>query len=63
MGEWIRVYGESIYGTRGGYLPLQKWGLLPRNLEKYTFIYLKIMRVKAITLEKFPFKRLIPHIC
>jgi alpha-L-fucosidase len=31
MGEWIRIYGESIYGTRGGYLPLQKWELLHRN--------------------------------
>jgi len=26
MGEWIRKYGETIYGTRGGPIPNGEWG-------------------------------------
>jgi alpha-L-fucosidase len=26
MGDWLRQYGESIYGTRGGPVPPQSWG-------------------------------------
>lgn len=26
LGEWLRAYGESIYGTRGGPFPADKWG-------------------------------------
>ena len=63
MGEWISVYGESIYGTRGGYLPLQKWGAITQKPGKIYVHILKNNEAKAITLEKFPFKRLIPHIC
>jgi len=26
VGEWTRRYGESIYGTRGGPIPVRNWG-------------------------------------
>lgn len=26
VGKWLQAYGESIYGTRGGIVPLQSWG-------------------------------------
>ncbi|HEY8895423.1 MAG TPA: alpha-L-fucosidase, partial [Niastella sp.] len=26
-GKWLQQYGESIYGTRGGPLPPQSWGV------------------------------------
>jgi alpha-L-fucosidase len=26
IGEWLRKYGESVYGTRGGPLPRENWG-------------------------------------
>ena len=27
LGEWMRVNGESIYGTRGGIIPPHDWGV------------------------------------
>jgi alpha-L-fucosidase len=27
MGAWLKQYGESIYGTRGGPIPPQSWGV------------------------------------
>ncbi|MCF3108180.1 hypothetical protein LL912_05270 [Niabella sp. CC-SYL272] len=27
MGQWLRQYGESIYGTRGGLVAAHKWGV------------------------------------
>ena len=27
MGEWLSIYGETIYGTRGGNIPPQPWGV------------------------------------
>ncbi len=27
VGDWMSVYGETIYGTRGGDMPPQKWGV------------------------------------
>jgi len=26
MGEWLKTYGESVYGTRGGPFPSHNWG-------------------------------------
>jgi alpha-L-fucosidase len=31
VGVWLKTYGESIYGTRGGYLPLQSWGAVTQK--------------------------------
>lgn len=58
IGDWMKVYGESIYGTRGGYLPKQKWGAITQKEGK---IYVHILNNnggKTITLEKFPFKKI-----
>ena len=57
MGTWIKTYGESIYGTRGGYIGLQKWGGLT---EKSGKIYLHILKPQpeAIHLEQFPYKKI-----
>ena len=27
IGDWLRVYGESVYGTRGGPVPPRPWGV------------------------------------
>ncbi len=27
MGEWLRRYGETIYGTRGGIVAPHQWGV------------------------------------
>lgn len=60
MGQWMKIYGESIYGTRGGYLPLQSWGAITQKPGK---IYVHILKnVKnepdEIQLEKFPFAKI-----
>ena len=34
MGNWMRKYGESIYGTEGGYLVNQKWGVITQTKNK-----------------------------
>jgi len=54
MGDWLENYGESIYETRGGPLPPQKWGVTTRKGEK---IYLHILKPsKKIVLNDFPYK-------
>ncbi|MGF7231384.1 alpha-L-fucosidase [Arachidicoccus sp.] len=57
MGVWMKTYGESIYGTRGGYLPLQKWGAITQKGNK---IYVHILHHigAGITLEDFPFSKI-----
>ena len=31
MGQWLKVNGASIYGTRGGPIPPRPWGVTTRN--------------------------------
>ena len=31
MGEWTRKYGETIYGTTAGDIPVQEWGVTTRK--------------------------------
>ena len=42
MGKWLRVNGESIYGTRGGPIPPQSWGVATH---KDDVIYLHVLSV------------------
>lgn len=43
IGEWIDQYGETIYGTRGGDIPPQEWGVSTR---KNGIHYLHILDLK-----------------
>lgn len=47
MGEWLQVYGESIYGTTEGCIPEQDWGVTTMNGKN---LYLHILG-KAETIE------------
>ncbi len=44
VGKWMKVNGETIYGTRGGPVPPQDWGYSTRKDNK---VYLHIVKVKA----------------
>ena len=59
MGTWMKTYGESIYGTRGGYLPLQSWGAITRKDGK---MYIHILKntTPVIALDNFPYKKIKP---
>jgi len=40
MGKWLKANGESVYGTRGGPVPPQSWGVTTR---KPGFVYLHVL--------------------
>lgn len=40
MGEWLSVYGETIYGTRGGPLSARDWGVMTQKENK---VYVHIL--------------------
>lgn len=58
VGRWLRVYGESIYGTRGGPLRPQPWGVTTRK-ENFVFVHLLDYEEEALFLPGFnlPLKR------
>jgi alpha-L-fucosidase len=43
-GKWLQQYGESIYGTRGGPLAPQTWGV---STQKGNFIYLHFFKMPS----------------
>ncbi|MFC1650017.1 alpha-L-fucosidase [Candidatus Latescibacterota bacterium] len=40
MGKWLRTYGDTIYGTRGGPVPPQEWGV---STQKDGVVYLHVL--------------------
>ncbi|MEI6895344.1 MAG: alpha-L-fucosidase [Colwellia sp.] len=40
MGEWLKAYGESIYGTRGGPISPRSWGVTTQKGDK---VYVHVM--------------------
>ncbi len=42
MGEWMKVYGETIYGTRGGDVTPRDWGVTTRKGDK---LYVHILNL------------------
>ena len=55
MGAWLKVYGESIYNTRGGYLRPQPWGALTQK-EGKVYVHVLDGNAASVTLEQFPFR-------
>lgn len=56
MGEWLRINGESIYATRGGYIRPQSWGCLTQKDDKI-FVHVLDDGASNITLEQFLIKK------
>ncbi len=57
MGNWLKLYGESIYDTKGGYIRPQAWGCLTQK-EGKVFVHVLNKNADTVTLENFPFKRI-----
>ena len=47
MGEWTRKYGETIYGTTAGDIPVQPWGVTTRKGNR---LFVHIMELDATEL-------------
>ena len=43
IGDWLAVYGETVYSTRGGPIPPQKWGVTTQKADK---IFVHVLRRK-----------------
>jgi len=55
MGEWLKTYGATIYGTKAGYIHPQDWGCITQKDNKmYVHVFAK--DGAAITLPNFPYK-------
>lgn len=43
IGKWMKVYGETIYGTRGGIIKPQEWGV---STQKGNKLYIHVLESK-----------------
>ena len=43
MGEWMKIYSETIYGTRGGIVPPHDWGVTTQKSNK---LYVHILNLQ-----------------
>jgi alpha-L-fucosidase len=54
MGQWLKTYGETIYGTKGGFVTPQSWGAVT---EKGNKVYLHLLEAPEEKLFlKIPYK-------
>ncbi len=49
MGEWLSVKGETIYGTRGGFIAPQSWGVTTQKDNKL-YVHILDLKENALTL-------------
>ena len=49
MGEWLRKYGETLYGTTAGDIPAQEWGVTTRKGNRL-FIHIFDLKAKELQL-------------
>ena len=49
MGEWLRKYGDSVYGTTAGDIPAQEWGVTTRKGERL-FVHIFDLKTKELKL-------------
>ena len=49
MGEWLKTYGETIYGTRGGPISARDWGVTTQNANK-VYVHILNWYDEAITI-------------
>ena len=49
MGEWLRKYGDSVYGTTAGDIQAQEWGVTTRKGERL-FVHIFDLKSKELHL-------------
>ena len=49
MGEWMRKFGDTIYGTTAGDIPAQPWGVTTRKGNRL-FVHIFDLKEKSLTL-------------
>jgi len=49
MGEWMKQYGETIYGTRGGVVAPHDWGVTTQKGNKL-YVHILDLKDKALFL-------------
>ena len=49
MGEWLRKYGDSVYGTTAGDIPAQEWGVTTRKGNRL-FVHIFNLKGKELQL-------------
>jgi alpha-L-fucosidase len=54
MGEWLKVHGETIYGTKGGHIKPQSWGAITKKDNKY-YVHVLVKENEKLTIP-FPEK-------
>ncbi|MDR2466888.1 MAG: alpha-L-fucosidase, partial [Prevotellaceae bacterium] len=54
MGEWTGKYGETIYGTKGGFIRPQPWGAITQK-EKTYYVHILNREGEELALD-FPVK-------
>jgi alpha-L-fucosidase len=59
MGDWLKIYGESIYGTKRGFVLPQRWGCVTEKGDKVFIHLLKKPEDGRIILASFPYKKII----
>ncbi|KQR71999.1 alpha-L-fucosidase [Pedobacter sp. Leaf176] len=57
IGEWLRVYGESIYGTKAGFIKSQNWGSVTQKAGK-VYIHIFDSKNTSVFFDRFPFRKI-----
>ncbi|UKT63392.1 alpha-L-fucosidase [Pedobacter mucosus] len=57
LGDWLKIYGESIYNTKAGFIKPQTWGGITQRDHK-VYIHIFDQTLTLISLENFPFKKI-----
>ncbi|MGZ5246119.1 MAG: alpha-L-fucosidase [Flavitalea sp.] len=53
MGAWLKVNGQTIYGTKGGFIKPQTWGAITEKANK---VYIHLLDMQDKMLIKVPYK-------
>ncbi|WP_029280575.1 alpha-L-fucosidase [Pedobacter borealis] len=57
LGDWFKIYGESIYGTQAGFIKPQAWGSITQSDNK-VYIHLVDGKTATLNLENVPVKKI-----